>query len=282
METENWDVIIHPDKKWFELNLNEIFRYRDLLILFVKRDIVSFYKQTVLGPIWYFVQPIFTTIIYTFVFGNLAEISTSGIPKPLFYLAGITAWNYFSDCLLKTSTTFKDNASIFGKVYFPRIISPLSVVISNLLKFGVQMILFVLLFSYYKFFEESNLEFSVAFFLFPVFVLLMGMQGLGLGMLVTAMTIKYRDLAYLLTFGIQLMVYTTTVIYPLSSLSGRSYLFVSLNPVTYIIEGIRYSLLGTGILTTNSFIYSLLVTFIIFALGLFTFNKVEKSFVDTI
>ena len=279
---ENWDIVITPDKKWFDLQLGEIYRYRDLLMLFVKRDVVSFYKQTVLGPVWYFVQPIFTTIIYTFIFGSLAGVSTSGLPKPLFYLAGITAWNYFADCLLKTSTTFKDNANIFGKVYFPRIISPLSIVISNLLKYGIQMILFVLLLLYYKSAGNQDIQISYLIILYPVFVVLMGMQGLGLGMLVTAMTIKYRDLAYLLSFGIQLMVYTTTVIYPLSSLKGNMYLIVALNPLTFILEGIKKSLLGVGELNQATFAYSVLITLIIFCCGLLTFNKVEKSFIDTI
>lgn len=282
IEKQYWDIILVPEKKWFDLKLKEVYRYRDLLMLFVKRDIISFYKQTILGPIWYFIQPIFTTIIYTFVFGNLAGVSTSGIPKPLFYLAGITAWNYFADCLIKTSTTFKDNASIFGKVYFPRIISPLSIVISNLLKYSIQMILFFLLLIYYKFFTNTDIEISFYILLYPIFVILMGLQGLGLGMLVTSMTIKYRDLAYLLNFGVQLMVYTTTVIYPLSSLKGKTYLIVALNPITYIIEGIKRCLLGTGVLNLNTFTYSIIVTVIIFACGILTFNKVEKSFIDTI
>ncbi len=279
---ETWDLIITPSRNFFDLKLREVWHYRDLLFLFVRRDIVSFYKQTILGPFWYFVQPIFTTLVFTFIFGNLAELSTDEIPKPLFYLAGITCWNYFSDCFIKTSTVFKDNASIFGKVYFPRVITPLSIVISNLLRFGIQMIIFLIMFCYYIFIgHQFTLSYSI--FLFPIFIILMGMQGLGLGMLITALTTKYRDLSYLVTFGVQLIMYATTVIYPLSSVVGKStYWIIALNPVTYIIEGIRSGLLGVGYLSFNSFIYSVVVSFLILISGFIIFNKVERNFVDTI
>ena len=250
-------------------------------MLFVKRDIIAAYKQTIFGPLWFFIQPIFTTVIFTFIFGTLAKLPTGGVPQPLFYLAGITAWNYFADCLIKTSTTFRDNAGVFGKVYFPRVITPLSIVISNLIRFGIQMLLFVGFFIYYVF-NGYNFQISWEIILFPIFVIFMAMQGLGFGMLVTAMTTKYRDLAHLVGFGVQLMMYTTTVIYPLDSLSGKLYWVVSLNPMTFIIEGIKTCILGTGQITFYSFIYSLFVTFVIFLIGLLTFNKVEKSFVDTI
>jgi len=278
---ENWDIEINSNKSWFDLQLKEVWKYRDLLLLFVRRDIVSFYKQTVLGPLWYFIQPIFTTIVFTFVFGNLAGLSTGGLPQPLFYLSGITAWNYFSDCLLKTSTIFRDNQGIFGKVYFPRVISPLSIVISNLLKFGIQMLLFLIMVSYYLF-QKENIIIGWEIFLFPIFVLFMAMQGLGLGMIITSLTTKYRDLVYLVSFGIQLMMYAAPVIYPLSSLSGKMYWIVALNPMSFVIEGIRKSILGEGILTFETFLYTFCVSLIIMFLGLIIFNKTQKDFIDTI
>lgn len=280
-QEQNWDVILTSNKSFFDLQIKQIWVYRDLLMLFVKRDIIAAYKQTIFGPLWYFIQPIFTTVIFTFIFGTLAKLPTGGAPQPLFYLAGVTAWNYFADCLIKTSTTFRDNASVFGKVYFPRVITPLSIVISNLIRFGIQMLLFIGVLIYYVF-NGYNFQISWQIILFPLFVLFMAMQGLGFGMLVTAMTTKYRDLAHLVGFGVQLMMYTTTVIYPLDSLSGKLYWVVSLNPMTYIIEGIKTCTLGIGQITFFSFSYSLSVSVVIFLIGLLTFNKVEKSFVDTI
>lgn len=279
--TESWDLIITPEKKWFDLQLHNVWKYRDLLMLFVRRDVVAFYKQTILGPLWYFIQPIATTIVFTFVFGNLAGLSTDGLPQPLFYLAGITAWNYFADCLEKTSTVFRDNQSIFGKVYFPRVISPLSIVVSNLLRFIIQLILLVGMICFFVF-QGVSLEIGWEILLFPIFVLFMALQGLGLGMMITAMTTKYRDLSYLVSFGVQLMMYATTVVYPLSSLSGKMYWIVALNPMTFIIEGIKKSALGVGVLTLETFIYSTIASFVIFMVGYIIFNKVEKSFVDTI
>lgn len=280
-EVEDWDLIIDSQSSFFDLKLREVWRYRDLLVLFVRRDIVSFYKQTILGPVWFFIQPIFTTLVYMFIFGNLAGLSTDGLPQPLFYLAGITSWNYFADCLNKTSTVFRDNSSIFGKVYFPRIIMPLSIVLSNLLRFGIQMILFVVVLTYYL---ATGLTISVDFhiLLFPVFVAAMAMQGLGLGMIVSALTTKYRDLAFLLTFGVQLLMYATTVIYPLSSLSGKLYYLVALNPMTFVIEGFRKSLLGVGVFDGYTLSYTIISSSLILLCGLLIFNKVEKSFVDTI
>ena len=281
MEIKEWDLIISPKKKWFDLQINEIWRYRDLLFLFVKRDVVAFYKQTILGPIWYFIQPIFTTIIFTFIFGNLANLSTDNIPQPLFYLTGITAWNYFADCLTKTSTVFKDNSAIFGKVYFPRVIMPLSIVLSNLVRFIIQFLLLLFLIIYY-YSKGSNFSLSWQVLLLPYYILLIAVQGLGLGMIVSALTTKYRDLSYLLVFGVQLLMYATTVIYPLSSLKGRNLQIVSLNPMTYIIEAFRKIILGTGHLDINSFLYSSVVSFTILFLGVVIFTRVEKSFVDTI
>jgi lipopolysaccharide transport system permease protein len=278
---DNWDLVITPKNKFFQFNLNQILEYKDLLFLFVKRDITSFYKQTILGPFWYIIQPIFTTIVFTFIFGNLAGIPTDGIPKPLFYLTGVTAWNYFADCFLKTSTTFRDNAGIYGKVYFPRLISPLSVVISSLLRFCIQILLLLIVIFYYYFIGyRFNIGWEIL--LFPIFILSMAMQGLGLGLLITAMTNKYKDLTYLVAFGVQLMMYSTTVIYPLSNLSGKMYWIVALNPMTFIIEGIRKSIIGIGFFNLYTFSYMIIISFFFFIFGLLLFNKVEKNFIDTV
>ncbi len=278
---KEWDLVIEPQSSLLDLNLKDVWRYRDLLWLLVKRDFVSFYKQTILGPLWFFIQPFFTTIIFTFIFGNLAGLSTDGLPKPLFYMAGITAWNYFADCLTKTSTVFRDNANIFGKVYFPRLIMPLSIVVSNLVRFVVQMILFFMMIGYYAF-TGANFHMNVYVLLFPVLVLMMALLGLGLGLIITAMTTKYRDLAFLISFGVQLMMYATTVIYPLSAAPAKYKWLIELNPMTGIIEGFRFGFLGQGELTMSTLSYSAIVTLISLVLGVVIFNKTEKTFVDTV
>ena len=281
---KEWDLVIEPQTSLFELNLKDVWRYRDLLWLLVKRDFVSFYKQTILGPLWFFIQPLFTTIIFTFIFGNLAGLSTDGLPQPLFYMAGITAWNYFADCLTKTSTVFRDNANIFGKVYFPRLIMPLSIVVSNLVRFGVQMLLFFVMIGYYLLQNEMGNLFhpNIYILLFPVLVLLMALLGLGLGLIITALTTKYRDLAFLITFGVQLMMYATTVIYPLSASPAKYKWLIELNPMTGIIEAFRFGFLGQGEFTINTFGYSVVFTLISLVLGVIIFNKTEKTFVDTV
>lgn len=278
---KEWDLVIEPQSSLLELNLKDVWRYRDLLWLLVKRDFVSFYKQTILGPLWFFIQPLFTTIIFTFIFGNLAGMSTDGLPQPLFYMAGITAWNYFADCLTKTSTVFRDNANIFGKVYFPRLIMPLSIVVSNLVRFGVQMLLFFLMMGYYAF-TNASFHLTWAALLFPVLVLLMALLGLGLGLIITALTTKYRDLAFLITFGVQLMMYATTVIYPLSAAPAKYHNLIMLNPMTGIIEAFRAGFLGQGALTTHTLSYSIIFTLVALVLGVIIFNKTEKTFVDTV
>lgn len=279
---EKWEIA--PKNNLLDLKLNEVWAYRDLLTLLVRRDFVSFYKQTILGPLWFFIQPLFTTVIFTFIFGNLAGISTDGLPKPLFYMAGITAWNYFADCLTKTSTVFRDNAGIFGKVYFPRLIMPLSIVVSNLVRFGVQMILFLILMFYY-YFNGASFNVSWAIALFPLVIILMALLGLGVGMMISALTTKYRDLAFLVGFGVQLLMYATTVIYPLSTAVEKypEYSWIiEYNPITPIIETFRYGFLGEGTFSWTSLGYSTLVTLSLLIFGTITFNKVEKTFVDTI
>lgn len=280
----SWEI--SSKNKLFDLKLAEVWDYRDLLTLLVRRDFVSFYKQTILGPLWFFIQPVFTTIIFTFVFGNLAGISTDGLPKPLFYMAGITAWGYFAECLTKTSSTFRDNAAIFGKVYFPRLIMPLSIVVSSLIKFGVQMLLFILFVGYYFFFDQSaHFQPNWAITLFPLIVILMAFLGLGLGMIISAMTTKYRDLAFLVGFGVQLLMYATTVIIPLSEAEKKypaySWL-IKYNPMTPIIETFRYGFLGKGSFSWIDIGYSTGITLILLLIGIITFNKVEKNFVDTV
>lgn len=284
IENSEWDLVLEPQNSLFELHLKDVWRYRDLLWLLVKRDFVSFYKQTILGPLWFFIQPLFTTIIFTFIFGNLASLSTDGLPQPLFYMAGITAWNYFADCLTKTSTVFRDNANIFGKVYFPRLIMPLSIVVSNLVRFGVQMLLFFVMIAYYLVLNEKGSEFhmNAYVFLFPVLVLMMALLGLGLGLIITAMTTKYRDLAFLITFGVQLMMYATTVIYPLSAAPAKYKWLIELNPMTGIIEAFRFGFLGEGVLSVGTLGYSVIVTVVSLVIGVVIFNKTEKTFVDTV
>ncbi len=283
-EIDDWDLVIRPRAAILNLNLKEVWHYRDLLVLLVRRDFVSFYKQTILGPLWFFIQPLFTTIIYTFIFGNLAGISTEGLPAPLFYMAGITTWNYFSECLTKTSTVFRDNAGVFGKVYFPRLIMPLSIVISNLIRFGVQMLLFVIMMGYYAT-KGTNFHFNAHALLFPLLVLQMALLGLGAGMIISALTTKYRDLVFLVTFGIQLLMYTTTVVYPLSEAIKKyptyEWLF-SLNPMTSIIETFRFGFLGQGTFSWAALVISGLVTICIAIVGILIFNKVERNFIDTV
>jgi lipopolysaccharide transport system permease protein len=278
---KEWDLVIEPQTSLFELNLKDVWRYRDLLWLLVKRDFVSFYKQTILGPLWFFIQPLFTTIIFTFIFGNLAGLSTDGLPQPLFYMAGITAWNYFADCLTKTSTVFRDNAHIFGKVYFPRLIMPLSIVVSNLVRFGVQMLLFLIMLGYYAF-TGAIVAPNANILLLPILVLQMALLGLGLGLVITALTTKYRDLAFLITFGVQLMMYGTTVIYPLSAAPAKYKWLIELNPMTGIIEAFRFGFLGQGDHTLGSLGYSVAFTLAALILGILMFNKTEKTFVDTV
>jgi lipopolysaccharide transport system permease protein len=274
-----WEI--KPQTSLFDLKLKDTWEYRDLLWLLVRRDFVSFYKQTILGPLWFFVQPLLTTIMFTFVFGRLAGISTDALPAPLFYMAGITAWNYFADCLTKTSTVFRDNAGIFGKVYFPRLIMPLSIVVSNLVRFGVQFLLFLLVMGYYAI-QDANFQPTWAIALFPVIVLLMAAMGLGAGMIISAMTTKYRDLAFLITFGIQLLMYATTVIFPLSAAPEKYRWLIELNPMTALIETFRYGFLGKGSFSWSSIGYAAISTAVLLFSGIIIFNKVEKNFVDTV
>jgi lipopolysaccharide transport system permease protein len=281
---DKWKFIISSKSKLFELNLREVWQYRDLLILFVKRDIVTVYKQTILGPLWYLIQPLFTAVIFTIIFNSVAEISTGGIPPFLFNLAGIVSWNYFKDCLLATSDTFKTNQHIFGKVYFPRIIIPLSIVFSNLIKFGIQLLIFI---AFYIYYTASGFDISPhkMVFLYPLLVVVMGFFSLGLGLMISSLVTKYRDLVFLLQFGVQLFMYLSLVAYPLSLIQQRlpklSWI-VEFNPMAHIIESSRYLLINSGSFSWNWMLYTVIVTFVTVFLGLLIFNKTEKKFIDTI
>ena len=276
---KEWDIEISSSNRI--LNLNKVWEYRDLLWLLVRRDFVSFYKQTIFGPIWFFIQPIFTTIVFVFIFGNLAGISTDGLPQPLFYMAGITAWAYFSECLLKTSTVLKDNAHIFGKVYFPRLIMPLSIVFSGLIKFLVQFIMLLLVIIFFAI-KMKTIFISWYIILTPFIILLIAAQGLGFGMIISALTTKYRDLALLVAFGLQPFLYATPIAYPLSSLSGKTKFIISLNPITYLIEGFRKCIYGIGEFDLYKLLYVTIISCIILFVGIIIYNKVEKNFIDTI
>lgn len=283
MEKGNsWTTVIRPETSVFNFPLRELWEYRDLLILFVRRDFVTFYKQTILGPLWFIVQPVFTTLVYILVFGRLANIGTDGIPQPIFFLAGITAWTYFAECMTKTSTVFKDNAQMFGKVYFPRLVVPLSIVISNLIRFGVQLLLFLSVLGYYLFQGSAiQVQWSIIYIL-PLVVAIMALLGLGLGLIITALTTKYRDLTFLVTFGVQLMMYATTVVYPLSAAPPKWKNLLQLHPMTGVLEAFRYGFTGQGEFNLESMSYSVLVTIITLLTGILIFNKTERSFIDTI
>ncbi len=287
MQREKWLFEISPKTSLLDLNLKEIWQYRDLLFLFVKRDVITLYKQTVLGPLWYLIQPLFTSLIFTLVFSNIANISTNETPPFLFYLAGTTAWNYFKDCLLNTSDTFKKNEAIFGKVYFPRVIMPMSIVVSNLLKFGIQFFIFIIFYGYYVF-SGMSIAVSMTLFYLPLLVFSMGFLGLGLGMIISSMVTKYRDLTFLVNFGIQLLMYVSAVIYPVSVAKEKMQnypivvSFIEYNPMTIVIENFRNIVFGDATVSLIQIGYMLTVSLILFMVGLAIFNKTEKTFIDTV
>ena len=282
-KNSDWDFEITPNRGWLEINFNEIFNYKDLLWLFVKRDYTTQFKQTILGPIWFILQPLIYTIVFTFIFNGVAKISTGDAPPMLFYMSGIIAWNYFSGCLITTSGTFLSNAGLFGKVYFPRMIVPISKSISGLIKVLVQFIMFFGFYTYYHFVGELSINnFPTSLFLLPFFILQMAIFGQGLGMIVASMTIKYRDLTYLVNFGTQLLMYASPIVYPLEIVPEKYKYIILANPMTVIIEGFRKGLLGIGGYESGMLIYSVSVTLIIFIVGIIIFNKTEQNFIDTI
>ena len=263
-----------------DVPIKEIWHYRDLLYLFVKRDFIAFYKQTILGPLWFIIQPILTTLMFTLVFGRIAGLSTDGLPQILFYLAGITVWGYFSETLNKTSKTFSDNAPLFGKVYFPRMITPLAIITSNLMRFGVQLGIFLVFLAYY--WAHGSVQPNSAVLLLPLLVLVMASISLGLGLIFSAMTTKYRDLRFLLQFGIQLFMYVTPVIYPTSAIPAKYSFYIQLNPLTPIVETFRYAFLGAGDMSVGGLVYSCSFAFVILFLGVIIFNRAERTFMDTV
>ena len=280
---QTWTTEIKPKEKLLSVDFKEIWRYRDLMMLFVKRNIITQYKQTVLGPLWFLIQPLMTTVMYMVVFGGIAKISTDGLPQPLFYLAGISFWQYFADCLNKTSNTFVSNAGIFGKVYFPRLVTPLSDVISNLLRFGIQFGLFLAVYAYYAIFTDVQIHTNWYALMLPILVMMLAGLALGFGILFSSMTTKYRDLQLLLSFFVSLWMYATPVIYPLSTITNPTLrLVMQLNPLTGIVEFFKYGMLGVGVHEWWMLGYSFAFMVILMAIGIVVFNKVQKSFMDTV
>ncbi len=277
---KQWTQVIQPKSKWFEINFREIWNYKDLIWIFVKRDIVSANKQTILGPLWFFIAPLFTVFIYLFVFNRIAELSTDEIPAPLFYLAGITLWNYFQSCFMSTSNTFTANAGLFGKVYFPRLVSPIATVLSNLLKFFIQMALFLCVYAYYL--VKGEVTPNSTLFLLPILILLLAGIALGMGIIISSLTTKYRDLTYFISFGITLMMYMTPVIYPISSLPLKFKFVIAYNPISPIIEAFRYGFAGHGDFSWYALGYSFIVMLVLLLLGMILFNRTEKNFMDTV
>lgn len=279
--TPEWTNIIKPKTSLFSIDFKELWRYRDLLIMFVKRDIVTMYKQTILGPLWFIINPIFTTIVFMFVFGGIAKISTDGLPQALFYLSGIVCWNYFSETLTRNSQTFISNANIFGKVYFPRLVVPVSIVVSNLLKLVIQFGLFLIVYAYFLM-KGYDIRPNYYALLFPLLVLMLAGLGLGFGIIFSSMTTKYRDLVFFLTFGVSLWQYATPIIYPLSTISEDNRWIMELNPLTSIVETFKYGFLGVGTFNWSSLIYSLSFTIVLLIIGIIVFNKVQRNFMDVV
>jgi lipopolysaccharide transport system permease protein len=279
---EQWDLIIRPKTSWFDLHLGDLWRYRDLTAMFVWRDFVAQYKQTILGPLWHIIQPLFTTLVFTVVFGKMAKLSTDGLPPVLFYLGGVTCWSYFADCVNRTSLTFINNAGIFGKVYFPRLSIPVSLVISGMIKFGIQFALF-LAFAVFYWAQSARVHPNAAIALTPLLLLLMAGLSLGAGIIVSALSTRYRDLQQLVKFGVQLMMFATPVVYPLSMIGGGSFRWLILaNPMTPIVETFRYAYLGSGTFDAAYLCYSAGFTAAVLLLGIVLFNHVERTFIDTV
>lgn len=281
-DNENWDLIIQPKTNFFDFKFREVWRYRDLLLLLFKRDFIAQYKQTILGPLWHFISPVFSTLIYTFVFGNVAKLSTDGVPKIVFYMSGIIIWNYFSQTLTSTGSTFLSNAGIFGKVYFPRLVSPIATLFSNTIKFGIQLLmLFGLVFYLFVNNQLPKLAWVNLLYL-PLVVIMTGLMGLGLGIILSSITTKYRDMNVLVGFGINLLMYATPVIYPLSSIPVNYRYLIELNPISPLVELFRYIFTGSGVFSVYSIGYSASFISIFLLLGILLFNKVEKNFMDTV
>lgn len=273
---------IKPKTSIFELNLQELWDYRDLIFMYTKRDIVTFYKQTILGPLWFVIQPVLTTIMFMFVFGNLAGLSTDGIPQPLFYFSGILIWNYFSDCLTRNSKIFVENQQVFGKVYFPRLVVPISITLSNLVRFFIQLVIFIIIYVYFALQSGSVVNPNLYSLLFPLLIIMSAGLSLGFGIIFSSLTTKYKDLTFLLQFAVQLWMYATPVIYPLNSIPQDKQWLIALNPMTSVIETFKYGMIGQGVFSIWHLIYSFSFMIILLFLGIIIFNKVEKGFMDTV
>jgi lipopolysaccharide transport system permease protein len=280
-EEDEWTMVIKPQRGWLDLRMGELWGYRDLVILFVRRDFVSFYKQTILGPLWFLIQPVLTTITYTVIFGNIAGLSTDGVPKFLFYMCGTVIWTYFADCLTKTSNTFVNNTNLFGKVYFPRMAVPVSILISNLITFSIQFILFIG-FLVYFIVMGADVHPNAWVLLTPMLLGMMAGLGLGFGVIISALTTKYRDLRFLVQFGVQLLMYATPVIYPVSSVPEQYQWLIWMNPMTAIVEGFRYAYLGAGGVTGEQLMYSFIFMVVVVFIGEVIFHRVEATFMDTV
>ena len=280
-EQENWSLVIRPQRAWWDLRLGELWRYRDLVRLFVWRDFVAYYKQTILGPLWYLIQPIMTTGVFTIIFGNIAQLSTDGLPPFLFYLSGNTVWAYFAACLTSTSDTFRGNAGLFGKVYFPRLAIPVSIVISQIISFGIRMLVFLGFFAYF-WASGSDINPNWWILSLPILLFIMAGLGLGLGIIVSSLTTKYRDLQQLVAFGVQLLMYGTPVIYPLSSITGTWQWLILANPMTPVVEMFRFAFLGTSAISPLYLLYSIGFVFVVLLIGVLIFNRVETTFMDTV
>lgn len=279
---QDWTEEISPKNKWFDIRLNEIWRYRDLVGLFVYRDFVAIYKQTILGPLWHIIQPLFTTFVFSVVFGSIAKISTDGVPHFLFYFCSVTIWNYFANSINSTSNVFVSNASVFGKVYFPRLTVPVANVISGFMAFSIQFGLFLIAYLIYLFTQEAKFAPNWWILAVPIFAFNMALLGLGLGIIVSSLTTKYRDLSYAVGFGVQLLMYVSGVIHPLSYISEEKRMFILLNPIFTVIEGFRYAFFGKGVFEPSMLLYSLGISSVIFLVGVALFHKVEKTFMDTV
>ncbi len=280
-DTDKWDLYIKPKSGWFNIEIGEIFRYKDLILLFVKRDFVTFYKQTILGPLWYIIQPLFNTLVFTFIFGKVAKIPTDGLPPFLFYLSGTVVWSYFSHCLNETSNTFTTNAEVFGKVYFPRIAVPISVALTAVFQFLIQFAIFLGFLSYF-WYKGSNINPTIYIITLPLIVLHMAILSIGFGMMISALTAKYRDLAFAMSFMIQLWMYLTPIVYPLSQVPEKYRLFILINPMTAVVESFRGAFLGVNSITPQELLFSIFLSILFFISGIVIFSRVERTFMDTV
>ncbi len=280
-DNEHWDLVIKPKSNWLDINFADLWRYRDLILLFVRRDFVAQYKQTILGPVWHIIQPLFTTFLYAVVFGEIANLKTDGSPRPLFYLSGIIMWNFFSGCLLNTANTFIANAGIFGKIYFPRLVIPISTVISTSIRFGIQFFLLIAFLLFYIFVRDIHISITYYVLYVPILIIIMGVMGLGFGIMISSLTTKYRDIALFLGFALQLLMYLTPVIYP-ASLWGKYQWVMDINPMTPIIESFRHAMLGSGHFDMTGIIYSGIFSIVVFLIGAILFTRTEKTFMDTV